>query len=239
MKALRSLAMVCGVYIRPATLAFSSLVLTACGSTNVLVANFDANTVGAPPAFAQTIGNVAVETAPDTVTVVYSPSPDLPQTKWARIGFPGPHPAALKGTFSPANTPAKYQLTATLFIRSGGGIVTVQFEAANETATDIRRFMHIDFMPEGNMRIDDNNALQFGHFPKDVPFVLTVNLDITAADAKAHFALSGTGATGALDATVDPIGQSAALNFGAVRFWQASDQVGQFFVDNIVVARYR
>lgn len=219
-----------------ACFAAASLSLTACSATNVLVANFNSDTVGGPPSPTQTVGTVSVETEPGTVTIVQSPLPDLPQTKWALIGFPGTKPAALKGSFTPVDGPTKYDLTATLFIRSESGIVTVQLEAANESPTMARRFLHIDFMPEGDMRIDDGTT-RFGHFPKDAPFVLTANLSITASDAIVHVALAGAGASGATDVNADPITLSAARNFGAVRFWQAYDQVGQFFVDNIVVAR--
>jgi hypothetical protein len=220
----------------PACLASGSLLLTACSSTNVLVANFDSDTVGGPPALTQMVGTVTVETAPGTVTIAKSPLPDLPSTQWARIGYPGSKPAALKGNFSPVDGPTNYDLTVTMFITSGSGIVTVQFEAANESPTSIRSFMHIDLMPEGDVRIDDA-ATRFGHFPKDVPFVLTASLNITANDAKAHVALSGAGATGATDVNIDPVALPVTHTFGAVRFWQAYDQVGQFFVDNIVVAR--
>lgn len=219
-----------------ACLASGSLLLTACGTTNVLVANFNADTVGSPPAPTQTVGSVSVESLPGTVTIVQTPLPDLPYTKWARIGFPGTKPAALKGSFSPVAGAAQYELTATLFITSQSGIVTVQLEAADESATMIRRFLHIDFMPAGDVRIDDGIRI-FGHFPKDAPFVLSAKLNITAGGASADIALSGAGATGEVNVSIDSITLSAARNFGAVRFWQAYDQVGQFFVDNIVVSR--
>lgn len=53
----------------------------------------------------------------------------------------------------------KYGLICSMHIPRGAGVVTVQFETFQHNAD----FMHLDFMPEGDVSIDDGNV-RFGHF---------------------------------------------------------------------------
>src|SRR5438046_10090552 len=97
--------------------------------------------------------------------------------------------------------------------------------------------MHIDFMPEGDVRIDDDEKQRFGHYPRDQPFAVTVNLVITDAKAVAHIQLFGTGASGTFDATVNPDFLGIARNFGAVTFFMGNPWQGGFFVGYLRVIR--
>jgi hypothetical protein len=212
------------------------VLLSACGSTTMLLANFNSDVIGQPPAHQQAVGTVAVfGSAPNGVEVVQSPLPDLPRNRWARIGFPARPPAELKGEFSHFAGEGDYTLASSLFIRGGAGIATVQFEAFN-TGTSVQRFLHLDFMPDGTVRVDDGPVV-FGQFPKDKPFALTVHLNIRADGTTAEITLFGEGAGGSTQVEIDPVARGVARRFGAVRFWLAFDQPGQFFVDDILVTR--
>jgi hypothetical protein len=141
----------------------------------------------------------------------------------------------MRGVFARFDGVGNYWLLASLYIPDGTGAVTVQFEPFIEP-NEYFGFMHLDFMPEGDVRIDDG-PVRFGHFPRDLAFVLSVNLVITATTATAHISLIGEGTSGSTDVSVNPSLLSAARQFGAVRFWMGFQWQGSFFVDNILVTR--
>ena len=143
---------------------------------------------------------------------------------------------AMRGDFSRFDGVGNYTLLASLFIPSGAGVVTVQFEPFGEGPTSYLNFMHLDFMPEGDVRVDDG-AVRFGRFPRDQVFALSVNVVITATTATAQITLFGTGASGSADVSVNPSLLAVARKFGAVRFWMGFQSQGSFFVDDILVTR--
>ncbi|HEY3136050.1 MAG TPA: hypothetical protein VGL29_08480 [Blastocatellia bacterium] len=211
------------------------LLSTACNSKTVLLANFNSDTVGAPPASAQNTGTVQVDPGGGSVTVVDAP-PGLPANKWVHISHPTqPSPqTGMRGVFSQFDGPGKYGLVCSLYIPSGTGAVTVQFEPFVEP-NEYFGFMHLDFMPEGDVRIDDDESKRFGHFPRDQSFVLSVNLVITSTTATARATLLGSGASG--DSGDININNPFARQFGAVRFWMGFQWRGSFFADDILVTR--
>ena len=95
--------------------------------------------------------------------------------------------------------------------------------------------MHIDFMPEGDVRIDD--GARFGHYPKNANFTVNVKFTITNTTATAEITLFGTGASGDTTATVNPQLMTPAKRFGALRFFMGDQQHGTFFVKDIIVTR--
>lgn len=201
-------------------------------TATVLDANFDADAISSPKA---RIGTLYVEPNDGTVNVIESPLPDLPRAKWIRIGFPATRPrSSVKGIFSRFDGPGIYTITATMFIRGGTDIVTLQFEPENAGPTGYLNFMHLDFMPEGDVRID--HGPRFGTYSKDQVFNLRVNLIITGSAARARITLSGPGAGGTTDYNLPSQSLVFGNRFNAIRFWLTFGQ-GQFFVDNILVTR--
>ena len=81
-------------------------------------------------------------------------------------------------------------------MRHGTGAATIQFEPFNQ---QIGRygdgFLNLDLMPDNTVRIDDNDAIKFGTFPRDQEFIVQVTLNINATPT-AHIVLSGAGASG-------------------------------------------
>lgn len=213
-------------------------VLTGCQSTTVLLANFNSDTVGALPAITQATGTVSFDLGAGSVTVVDAPASGLPANKWAQISHPAaPSPqTAMTGHFTSPGGPGNYGLLTSLFIPSGAGIVTVQFEPFGQPPSSYVNFMHLDFMPEGDVRVDDG-PVRFGRFPRDQVFTLSVSLAITATDATVSITLLGAGASGSIDVPVDPTLAVMARNFGAVKFWMGFQSQGTFFVDNVLVTR--
>ncbi|HET6724373.1 MAG TPA: hypothetical protein VFH07_16550 [Chitinophagaceae bacterium] len=212
----------------------SIILLYSCKAPTVLLANFKNDNIGSPPGPTQPTGTVSLNPGSGLITVVAAPIASLPSNKWALISHPA-QPAAettLTGRFTQSG-PGKYGLLCSMHIPSNAGVVTVQFEAASPLGS----FMHLDFMTEGDLRIDDDNALRFGQFPRDKNFVLSVKLEITASSATVEFSLLGDGASGNKIVNVKPVFLNVAKQFGAVKFWVGFQHNASFFVDDIVVTR--
>jgi len=208
--------------------------LVSCNSTTVLLANFNNDNVGAPPAANQSTGTVLLNAGAGSITVVNAPKPGMPGNKWASISHPySPAPeTTLSGRFSQPFNLGKYGLLANLYIPSGAEVVTLQLESFNQAAS----FMHLDFMPEGDIRIDDSNV-RFGHFPRDSNFILSMNLNIYKDTSIVEISLSGSGASGTKSTTIQHQFQAVARQFGAVKFWVGYQWHASFFVDDILVTR--
>jgi hypothetical protein len=211
------------------------ILLCSCKATTVLLANFKNDNIGSPPGPNQPTGSVLLNPGSGLITVVASPPiANQPANKWALITHPA-QPATettLTGRFTQSGT-GKYGLLASMHIPGNAGVVSVQFEAANPPGS----FMHLDFMAEGDLRIDDDDNLRFGHFPRDKNFVLSVKFDITATTATVEFTLLGADASGNKIVNVKPLFLPVARQFGAVKFWIGFQHRAEFFVDDIVVTR--
>jgi hypothetical protein len=215
------------------------LLATACNSTTVLQANFNSDTVGSPPAAAQATGTVLISPGGGSITVVDAPAAGLPANKWVRISHPT-QPSVetiMKGEFSRFGGVGTYGFLASLYIPTGTGAVTVQFETFGRGLNNSPDFLHLDFMPAGNVRIDDDDSRTFGRFARDRTFVLSVNFVITETNATAHISLIGSGTSGSIDVNIPANRLSLARQFGSVRFWMGFQWTGSFFVDDILVTR--
>jgi hypothetical protein len=213
------------------------VILSSCNSTTVLLANFKNDVINTPPESAQPTGTVNIDAGIGSVVVVSSPKPDLPANKWARVSHPTTpgEPTELTGNFTRFGL-GNYGLLASLHIPSGSEVVTVQFEASDKSPLPFGPFLHIDFMPEGDVRIDDS-AIRFGQFPRDENFVLSVNLNITQTAATAEITLLGGNASGSINVNVSSNVLSLAHQFGAVQFSVGFQHKASFFVDDIIVTR--
>jgi hypothetical protein len=121
---------------------------------------------------------------------------------------------------------------------SGSGVASIQFEPFGQHATNYGRgFLHLDFMRDNRVRIDDNESTTFGTFPRDQVFMVQVTLNINAASPKAQIVLSGAGASGTADRIVIAPWRPWAQQFGAVRLWMGFPWSGSFSATNIVVTR--
>lgn len=206
-----------------------------CGSSQLLLANFNSDTIGAPPAANQPVGTVAVDQGAGTVRVA-APPPSA-TTNWVEITHPTPNSpqTALQGKFSQFRGVGRYGLLAALFIPSDTGVVTLQFEPAQNGPTTYLNFLHLDFMPNNTVRLDDSGTT-FGTFPRNQFFTISVNLNIGDTASTAEMTLFGAGASGSLTYSVLPQFANLARQIGGVRFWMGAQHVGSFKVDDIVVS---
>jgi hypothetical protein len=125
--------------------------LTGCARETLFRSNFDPTPVGQPPATVQDVGTVSIDGPPGSVVVIAPPV--SPSGKWVQISRPiGPAVAALQGKFSQFRGDGVYTFSATMFMTSGSGVATIQFE----TFTNPVSFLHLDFREDNKVRIDDN-----------------------------------------------------------------------------------
>lgn len=128
-----------------------------------------------------------------------------------------------------------YTLLASLFIPSGSGLATVEFETSAQASPSFFGFTHLDFLQNNTVRINDDNGQTFGTFPRDQFFAIAIRLDLSPTSATAHAELFGTGASGTKDFNVTPV--ALARQFGAVKFWMGVPWNGSFQVTDILVTR--
>jgi hypothetical protein len=214
------------------------LLLAGCASETLFQSSFNSNTVGAPPALNQATGTVNINAVAGNVLVV-SPPPNA-SDNWVQIRRPVAQDEdlpAMQCNFSQFRGDGTYSLLAVLYIPSGSGLATLQFEPFGQAVTTYLSFLHLDFMQNNTVRINDDPTLVFGSFPRDQFFTVAVTLYISPSSCTAHIGLLGTGASGAMDVTVTPL--SLARQFGAVRFWMGYPWTGSFDVTDILVTRQK
>ena len=209
--------------------------LTGCGET-LFRSNFDPTPVGQPPATAQDVGTANINGPPGSVIVIAPPV--SPSGKWVQISRPnGPEVAGLQGKLSQFRGDGVYTFSATMFMTSGSGVATIQFETFTNPVSSVEAFLHLDLMQDNQVRIDDNEGTKFGSFPRNQPFIVQVTLNINASASTAHIVLSGAGASGERDYTIIPPLQNLSRQFGAVRIWQGFPHTGAFDATVIAVTR--
>ncbi len=211
----------------------SSIILSNCSGEKILVANFNGNPLGQPPVHNQELG--VVDNLPPIENTIVAKVPNLP-SNWVKITRPN-NPqviAGMIGTATAAKGVGKYTFTATLFIPNDGGVATIQFEPFNQLPPGLD-YLHIDFLSNNKVRVNDSEASVFGNFPHNQPFIVQVILTIkSTTESSAKIVLSGANTSGEF-LVPNLIGPGFAPQFGKVRFWMGFPWVGSFYATNIVL----
>lgn len=214
------------------------LFVPACTGKILFQSNFDAMPENQPPAAAQQVGTASIHGSPGSVVVILPPV--TPSGKWVSIGRPTADSdiAGFQGNFPAMGGEGEYTFSTTVFLPTGSGVATIQFERFAQPVSDVASFLHVDLMPDNKVRIDDDESSKFGSFPRNQPFIVQVTLSITPSATTAQVVLSGAGATGTANRTVPPpLHNSMARQFGAIRLWMGFPHTGHFDATNIVVRR--
>ena len=222
--------------LRLGSVGFLLLLLTGCGTVTLFQSSFNSNAVGAPPSPNQATGTIDVSGVPASVVIVSAP-PNA-TGNWARIQRIGQQApiSVMQCNVSQFKGDGSYSLLAVLFIPSGSGLATVEFDTSTQSSPPSTGFLHLDFMQNNTVRINDDNGQVFGTFPRDQFFTLAVNLEITSSSATAHMNLFGAGASGTKDLNnLTPL--FLARQFGAVKFWMGFPWNGSFEVTDILLTR--
>jgi len=213
----------------------------SCNSPALFQSNFDATAVGQPPSPTQAVGTASVE---GSVLVVAAPPNAQPSGKWLQIKIVNKsgQVASFQGKLTQQPGNGTYVFSTALFIPPTGpqgedNVATISFEALAPQGNLPAEFMHLDFLANNRVQIDDDSGTVFGQFPRNQVFIVQITLDINATAAKAHIMLSGAGASGETDRNViSPLVQQAQ-KFGAVRIRMGFPHTGTFFATNVLVQR--
>jgi hypothetical protein len=218
-----------------AALVAGAMLLAGCSDDTLFRSNFDETAIDQPPAAMQGVGTAAVSGPTGSVLVVAAPG-GL-NGKWLRLrrpnadsGFP-----EFQGILSQVRGEGRYTFSAIMFMPAGAEklTATIQFEQLTPSND---RFLHLDLLPDNQVRIDDNETTKFGTFPRDQPFIVQVTLDATSTP-NAHFVLSGAGASGIADYTIQPSLQQFARQFGAIRLLIGFPHIGEYYATTVVITR--
>jgi hypothetical protein len=220
---------------RFASLIFAVTLLPGCET--LFQSNFDSTSLGQPPAHVQATGTANVF-GPNGSVVIVGP-PGQTSGQWLQVSRISNQAdiAGMQGVLSAVRGPGRYSFICAMYMPSGAGLATVQFEPAVQPGQDsLFSFLHLDFTTDNKVRIDDNDATKFGTFPRDQPFDLTVSLNTAASPPTAHIALAGTGTSGSADYTITaPI--QFVQQFGAIRIWMGFPWTGHFDTQGVLVTR--
>jgi len=209
------------------------ILLSGCGVKTVFLTNFNNDSIGSPPNSIQANGTIEVLNGAGTILVVANPSGEESEQLWAEISHPvmNTRETALVGRLSSFNGAGEYGFIANLMIPSDAGIVSVQFETGATSPQPGVTLFHLDFMPEGDVRINDSDV-RFGSYQRDRGFILSANLNLDSVSPTAEVSLTGAPANGS---AIVNIPQSLAFFFEQIRFYVGFQHAARFYVETVLV----
>jgi hypothetical protein len=189
--------------------------------------DFNETKAGQPPNHVQPAGTTAVD-GPLRSVIVAEP-PGLSSGNWVRISRPtgAEFNADLHCELTETPGLGVYTFSAELFLSDSSGIASISFETAS-----FDEFLHVDFLPNNTVRIDDIGA-EFGSFPRNAAFTVEVILTIGASGSTALVVLE----SGQQQAAVQPPFRDLAPQFASVRVWQGFPNTGAFDATSITVSK--
>ena len=212
----------------------SSDLLAACSGETLFQSGFASYETHTPPIGPEKVGTTAVDPVSDQYVWVANSTDNTVLITREFGAMPVPR-AALLCNFAQFRGDGTYLFSTILYMRTGTGAATIQFEPFNQQVGSYENgFLHLDLMPDNTVRIDDDDATKFGTFPRDQSFVVQVTLKINPTPT-AHIVLSGAGASGEKDYTILPPYVPLARQYGAVRLWMGEPWTGFFTATDIVV----
>ncbi len=215
------------------------LALAGCASETLFQSSFNSNAVGSPPSPTQAVGTAQVSGDPGSVVIV-GPVPNSSEN-WVKItrASVANNQAGIStflGNFSKTYSDGTYGFLGVIFIPTGSGLASVEFDTSPFGSPPSTSFLHLDFLQNGTVRFDDDPGVTFGTFPHDRFFTLSVGMDITSTTAVAHVTLFGTGTSGGtFDYNIKQ--PNFARQYGAIRLWMGFPWTGSFDMTDLVVTR--
>jgi hypothetical protein len=219
--------------------AAALLAVGGCSSQTLFQSSFSTNPVGAPPSPTQATGTVQVSGAPGSVVIV-GPVPSSSEN-WVKISRASlanntAPISTMQGNFAKTFSDGTYGFLGAFFIPSGSGLATVEFDTSASGAPASTGFLHLDFLQNNTVRVDDDPSVTFGSFPRDKFFTLSVTMEITSTSAQAHMTLFGTGTSGGtFDYAIKQ--PNFARQYGAIKLWMGYPWTGSFDATDLIVTR--
>jgi hypothetical protein len=227
------------------------LSLGGCASTTLFQSSFNSQRLDLPPATTQLVGTMQLISGDTAIRVEMNPLYG-PSDNWLRISryvlratSNVTPPTMVQGTLAQTFPDGNYNFVGVFFVK-GDDPVTVEFDASPQGPVALS-FLHLDFMPDGSVRFDDDPTVSCCHYARGWPFTLSVSIQITASSAVAHLTVLGGQeiagnvnkqgvSQGSYDYTIKQ--PSFASRFGAFRLSIGYPWVGEFFVTDLLVTRH-
>ncbi|MEO6819240.1 MAG: hypothetical protein ABI204_05895 [Ginsengibacter sp.] len=216
-------------------LSTACILLGSCSEKSLFVSNFSANTQNQPPAHVQKVSTLDVITPG---TVIIAPSPVSVSGNWAktiRTGTNSPN-AGFNCNNLKMIGEGQFRFSAALFISGNSGLVTIDFLPDLPSGLS---FLHIDFMQNNGLRLQDSQIIPGMRFPKDSIFIAQVTLKITSTEGTAHIALGGVGTAGTFDYNLNETELRLAKRFSKTELFIGYPWTGSFFATNIVTSQVK
>ena len=206
------------------------ILFASCSEEKIFVSDFDNNALNQPPAANQKVGTLTNEG-----NVLIASSPISVAGKWANTMRPGTNDPVSGYTCHNSKFigDGEYRFSATLFIPRNTGLVTIDFEPDVPPGGS---FLHIDFMQDNKVRLQDSDIIPGMRFPKDSAFIAQVTLKISSTSATAHIALGGVGTAGTFDFTIPANLLSQARRYSQTKLFIGFPWTGNFLATNIVTS---
>jgi hypothetical protein len=227
------------------------LSLGGCASTTLFQSSFNAQPLDVPPRTTQRVGTMQLISNDTAIKVEMNPLYG-PSDNWLRLSrfvfennINGTPPTMVQATLAQTFPDGNYSFVGVFFVAANGP-VTVEFDASPQGPNALS-FLHLDFMPDGTVRFDDDPLVTCCHYERDFPFTLSVSIQVTANSAVAHVSVLGGReiagnidrqgvSQGSYDYTIKQ--PSFATRFGAFRLSIGYPWAGRFFATDLLVTRH-
>jgi hypothetical protein len=227
-------------------LAAAPLALGACSSATLFQSSFNSQSTHpyAPPNPTQLVGTMQVISGDSGAILVEPTQVHGSSDNWLHIsrGVRVPNtnnvtpPSVVQGTLAQTFPDGNYGFLGVFDIPNGDGLVSVEFDGPTQGPA-AERFLHLDFLPNGTVRFDDDPAATCCHYTIDKAFTLSVAIEVTASSAVAHVTLLGEGGSpGTFDYTIRQ--PNFARQFTAFRLSMGYPWTGAFVATNLLVTRH-
>lgn len=211
---------------------FSLIMVSSCTTETIFKSNFNSTVINNPPSTAE-VGTIALDAPPGLIKVIASPVGT--SEKWVQITRPNnlsPTPG-MQCNNSKFIGYGKYYFSCYMYMPSGSGLATIQFEPYLQSPGTLTNFLHVDFTQDNMVRVDDNEGTKFGSFPRDKLFSVLISLNLAATGSTAGIILGGEGTSGSY--TYNIPNNPFISQYGATRLWMGYPWIGSFSATNIVV----
>lgn len=220
------------------TILAAVIILTAgCNSDLLFLANFNNDTPGQPPSQSQEKGKVFTDGLAQWVVVSYL---NDSTNELALLQRPqkGGKLASLQGVMERTYSSGDFGIIAALNIPSGSETVSFSLESPAAAPNAYEGFLHIDFLTNNRLRIDDHATAIFGTFPYDKTFVFSMLFHLEPAGSYVEVCVTGNGAEGSHRYDIRTP-YALMSQFQAARFWFGFDWKGRCYIDDFMITKHR
>lgn len=217
-----------------ALLLLSLVPLSSCGVSVVYRDTFDTTAIGQPPGPPK----IGLSTADGDTVVIANPEDPASSDRWLELERNSPTGplAQYVGTFEETIT-AGGSVNLVGYVPQSSPVTMSVYYVTPASAPQDLTLLHIDLLPNGNIRVNDNSIEGTYKFDQTVGFF--VGFDLEANPPTATVLVRG----GAEDASVDVEIPAAIANFGLGKvrvetpFEGVNAPQGKFFLNEIVATK--